>query len=265
MSNISETTILYLSKHFRKKITLEELAKNAGFSAFHFHRKFVEENDFTPQNYLEKIRMQHATHLMGLYPNWALTDIAFECGYSSPGIFSRAFKKYFGVAPSQYEQKEIAMPENFKVEQEKPFQIQYISKKKIAVKKVPLIEKELSLAYQTLIDSAHSNLTIIGFYLDAPFHIPQEQCRYFIGIESEFSDKGDSVLTIDSGYYTTVIVKGGFDNLEEKMLALNQQIQRKGYIIDSLTGFEKVNITKPQTQFDYLEAAREIFVKIKRE
>ena len=264
MKQNTEIAILYLSKNFRKKITLEEIAKVSGISPFHFHRKFVEENNCTPHAYLENIRMQNATHIMALFPNAALTEVAFECGYSSPGIFSRAFKKYFGVAPSQYKPKSEEAPKINVMKKIKPIQIQYLSKKIIAVQKVPLIENELNLAFQKIIDESSSNTTIIGFYLDAPFHTPPEQCRYFIGKESESSDKEDSLLTISSGYYTSVILKGGFHHIKAKMVALNKEINKKGFVIDSLTGFEKVSISKEIEPFSYMQCRRELFVKIKR-
>ena len=265
MKNKSERAILYFSKNFRKKINLDEVAKISGISPFYFHRKFVEENKCTPFAYLEKIRMQHATHIMGLFFDMSLIEVAFECGYSSPGIFSRAFKKYYGIAPSKYKSINIDVAEKYHQKKSEPIQIQYLSKKIITVKKVPLIEKELNIAFQQLVNKDNLRSTIYGFYLDVPFHIPPDECRYFIGSESAISDKNASTLTIDSGYYTSIIVQGGFDQLEEKMVVLNNQIKNKGYVIDSLQGFEKVMSFNKTTPFNYMLSQREIFVKIKRE
>ncbi len=265
MKSISEQVILYLSKHFRKKISLEELARIAGISTFHFHRKFVEENDCTPHAYLENIRMQHARHLMVLFPDLSLTDVAFDCGYSSPGIFSRAFKKFYGVAPSKYIPTEIIVPENIHLEITKPLQIHYLSKKIIAVQKVPLTEKALNHTCQQLIATMSSITAVWGLFLDAPFHVPLDQCRYFMGTESANSDRNTTVLTMPSGYYTTIKVTGGFDQLKEKMIILNEHIKSNGYGINSLTGYEKIDITQKTTAFNYLQSTREIFVKIKRE
>lgn len=265
MKESSEKAILYLSKNFRKKIKLEEIAKVAGVSSFHFHRKFVEENECTPYEYLENIRMQHATHMMTLFPSWSLIDIAFECGYSSPGIFSRSFKKYYKVAPSKYKPNPDPPIKPSQLSEFKPINIQYLSKKIVAVEKVSLLESKLNIAYQRLINARSTNLIVFGFYLDIPFHIPPEKCRYFIGIESQLSDKDDSVLTIPAGYYTSFTVQGNFNQLEEKAIIMNRQIQDIGYVIDSLVGYEKISIAKNSQQFDYMTMPREIFAKVRRE
>jgi AraC-like DNA-binding protein len=36
------------------------------------------------------------------YSEYTVSQIAEACGYSDPLYFSRVFKKYFGVAPSEY-------------------------------------------------------------------------------------------------------------------------------------------------------------------
>lgn len=265
MKRKTEIALLYFSKHFRKKIKLEEIAKIAGISPFYFHRIFVEENNCTPHNYLEDIRMRHATHIMEMYPNWSLMDVAFDCGYSSPSTFSRAFKKYHGVAPSKYVSPNDNIPNNIQLEKIKDFQIQYLSKKTFAVKKVPLLNHKLNLACQALIDDAPSDATLFGFILDAPFHVPIEQCRYFIGGEYVPIKKTSSILTMPAGYYTSIIVQGDFDTLLEIVSSKNQQINNKGYVIDSLIGYEKIVIPHKTKEFDYIKSTREIFIKIKRE
>lgn len=264
MKQDSEKVILYLSKNFRKKITLAEIAKVANKSPFHFHRQFVAENNCTPQKYLEQIRMQHATHLLAAFPHWSLTDVAFDCGYSSPGIFSRAFKNFYGIPPSQHQPNNDIAAKKSTEEQTKPIDIQYLTKKTIAVKKVSLLEGKLNLAYQQLINKTASNSTLYGFYMDVPFHVPLEKCRYFIGLETNLSEKDASVITISSGYYTTLSIQGGFMQLKDKLVAINKKIQERGYALDSLMGHEKIIVTEKNIPFNYLKTMREIFIKIKR-
>lgn len=264
-SKISEIAILYLSKNFRKKIKLDDVAKTVGLSSFHFHRKFVEENNCSPFEYLENIRMQNASHLMGLFPDGSLTDVAFECGYSSPGIFSRAFKNYFGVSPSKYKPEVVAVPNDSELKNSKPVRIQYMAKKTLEVTKVTLSKKDLNRAYGNLIDTTDSSLVMYGVFLDAPFHLPPLECRYFIGKETSKTKNDESLLTIPSGYYTTLVTRGDFDHLKNKIVALNHQIQQKGYVIDSLIGHEKIVPLKTKEPFNYMKMDRELFVKIKRE
>jgi len=151
-------------------------------------------------------------------------------------------------------------------EKTKSIQVQYLSQQIIGVKKVLLLEKKLNFAYQQLIDSSATSIHAFGFFLDLPFHeVPLKECRYFMGTETSHSDKNASILTIPSGYYTSIIIQGVFKQLKENLFAINQQIINNGYVIDSLIGYEKISIAKQTTPFDYLKSTREIFIKIKRE
>lgn len=262
MKNYSEIAILYLSKHFRRKITLKELANKAAISPYHFHRLFMEENKVTPQEYLENIRMQHASHIISAFPKWSMIDIAFECGYSSPGIFSRAFKKYFGVPPSKYIPKGVIKPTSLKSKE--PLNIQYLSKKVIDVRKVSLENKKLNAAYNKLKQSEELNKVVYGFFLDAPFHVPIEKCRYYMGVESSSKEKY-TTLTFPAGYYTYITIEEGFEKVKEEVVEMNDRIQKAGYCMDSLIGYEIIKISNNSEPFDYMTSARDIFMKVRRE
>lgn len=264
MSKRTESAIIYISLHFRKKILLDEVAKYAGISSFHFHRIFVTENDCTPHQYLEKVRMNHATHCMRVFPGWSITDIAFECGYTSPAIFSRAFKKYFGMSPTQYSTGAIAESPVEDVEIENPLQINYQKKRVFSVRQVSLDKDELDRAYIDLFTSCHAQIAVWGIYVDAPFHTPREKCRYFVGVESTLYSPHDHTLVMPAGYYTVLSYQGDFDQLKSRIMKVNGQIRSKGFVIDSLIGYEKIVSPKVSKHFRYLDSDREIFVKVRR-
>ena len=59
------------------------------------------------QEYLlhERMKLAQGLILGGMsnrYSEYTVSQIAEACGYSDPLYFSRVFKKYFGVAPSEY-------------------------------------------------------------------------------------------------------------------------------------------------------------------
>ena len=57
----------------------------------------------TPQSYITNIRMQKARHLLdNNSPQTTILDIALSCGYEDQGAFTRAFKRFFGITPSEY-------------------------------------------------------------------------------------------------------------------------------------------------------------------
>ena len=57
----------------------------------------------TPQGYITNIRMQKARQLLDdIEPQTTILDIALGCGYEDQGAFTRAFKRFYGVTPSEY-------------------------------------------------------------------------------------------------------------------------------------------------------------------
>ena len=96
---------LFIDKHFREKINLDEIAEEASFSRFHFIRLFREAYGNTPHQYMISLRLHEAERLMtdaGL----KIQDICFEIGFESVGTFTTLFTKTYGMTPKA-RQKEI--------------------------------------------------------------------------------------------------------------------------------------------------------------
>lgn len=97
-----DAVILYMHEHLAGEIDLAELAKVAGFSPFHFHRLFTSLTGETPQQYLMRMRLEMAANMLVKYFGYSITEIAMQCGFSSPSTFARAFKAHFGVSATAY-------------------------------------------------------------------------------------------------------------------------------------------------------------------
>ena len=82
-------------------ISVEEVAKNAGFSIDYFNRIFLSHTGFTVTAYINYIRLKQAAYLLRTTEKSVL-DIALEIGYDSHEGFTKAFKKKYGVTPSEY-------------------------------------------------------------------------------------------------------------------------------------------------------------------
>jgi AraC-like DNA-binding protein len=90
----------YLLAHLDCPPSLTELAKVAGINAYKLKRGFKEMFGVPAFQYLADVRLGRAREDM--LAGWkSATEIAFELGYSSLPHFSHAFKKKFGVSPSQ--------------------------------------------------------------------------------------------------------------------------------------------------------------------
>lgn len=100
-AGISAALELLRSQHART-LSLDEIARAARMSLFHFTRRFKESTGFTPMEYLEKYRISRAQDLVLARTQMRLKEIAGAVGYGDPAYFSRIFRKRTGVSPREY-------------------------------------------------------------------------------------------------------------------------------------------------------------------
>ncbi len=96
----------YVYAHYYEPINLNQLAEIAHFSPFHFHRIFSMLVGETPADFCLRIRTEKAAQQLNDLPRKTISDIAFDCGFSSMALFARTFKKRFGVSASAYRKQE---------------------------------------------------------------------------------------------------------------------------------------------------------------
>lgn len=83
---------------------VDEMARIAMFSKFHFTRIFTRHVGTTPGRYLMDARIRRAQHLL-LMSSRTFTDVTHEVGYTSVGTFSSRFSGEVGVSPSEYRRR----------------------------------------------------------------------------------------------------------------------------------------------------------------
>ena len=93
----------HLEAHLGSKNSVPELATMARCTPDHFIRLFREATSTTPHQYLIERRLQRAVTLLanGERPS----DVAKMLGFYDASAFTRAFKRRFGVPPSEYAQE----------------------------------------------------------------------------------------------------------------------------------------------------------------
>ena len=91
----------YISVHLQTKIKMANLARVAQFSGYKFKRAFRASFGCTPQQYVIRMRIQRAQHLMSMCSD-SLREIAAECGFTHPSHFSHCFSSVVGERPSEW-------------------------------------------------------------------------------------------------------------------------------------------------------------------
>ncbi|MFT4415051.1 response regulator transcription factor [Fredinandcohnia humi] len=95
----------YIRHNYEKDINLQEIADRFFLSREYISRKFKQEFNETITDYLLKIRMEKAMELLE-NPHLKIYEIANHVGYQNEKYFSKLFKKFAGVTPNEYRNRE---------------------------------------------------------------------------------------------------------------------------------------------------------------
>ena len=93
----------FIADNLSQPLTLADLAAEAALSDYHFARMFRQTTGQSPHQYVMQQRMDKARQLLRK-TQLSLTDIAYDCGFSSLSHFSNRFRVCCGVSPSVYRQ-----------------------------------------------------------------------------------------------------------------------------------------------------------------
>jgi AraC-like DNA-binding protein len=91
----------YIAAHYGEKLRLEDVAAKVHLSPCYLSKLFKQETEETIGEYITRVRIAKAKELL-LEGDQKLIEIAGDIGYDSPSHFSRTFKRYEGVSPSEY-------------------------------------------------------------------------------------------------------------------------------------------------------------------
>lgn len=94
----------YIASHLKSSISLNDLAKVAGYSPYHSAKLFKKHTQKTPFEYIRLLRLRESSIAL-LAPGQKVLDVALEFYFNSHEGFTRAFTKAFGLSPKKYQQK----------------------------------------------------------------------------------------------------------------------------------------------------------------
>lgn len=197
----------YIDSHYHEKLTVEDLANVAHFSAYHFHRIFHSIVGETVSVYVRNLRLSKSAHKLLYCNQLPVVDIALMCGFASQSDFSRSFKAFYGISPTQYRRTRerragsvqdsaggVALKTGHGrtdpgMELKSTIRIASLPDLNVAYIRCTGLSKELK---SSRIENAFSTLfrwgaprgyigsrtAILGVILDSPEIVPMEQCRY---------------------------------------------------------------------------------------
>ncbi|MEM6320542.1 MAG: GyrI-like domain-containing protein [Bacteroidota bacterium] len=229
----------YIVRNLDKSFSLEELAAVAYFSPYHFHRIFVAILGESVNFYTNRARLEKAARLLKFSKN-TISDITYDCGFSSPSTFSRSFKQYFTTSPSTFRKKgnlknskickelfpitEYLVPMSLVEKQQRfPIKIKTFPQRKVAYIRVINSYREgvVIRTFERLIEWAKQhNLfkggQFFGMSLDDPMVTPKEKYRYEVCmtipsyVDCEDAD-GIETMVMPLCQYATTVISGNIN------------------------------------------------------
>ena len=101
----SETLIdkamFFIKNNYMKDISLDDVSSHCNISSYYFSKLFKQETGENYVEYLNKIRIENAKRLLS-DTDTSIKEVCYSVGFSDPNYFSRAFKKYEGVSPTEF-------------------------------------------------------------------------------------------------------------------------------------------------------------------
>lgn len=99
-------SIEYIEHNLNKKIDLKDLADNVFLSKYHFHRIFHSIVGEPVAKYIRKRRLMEAANDL-INTDDKIIDIAFKYQFSSQEVFTKDFKKLYGVPPREFRRTKL--------------------------------------------------------------------------------------------------------------------------------------------------------------
>ena len=111
--------IVYMENHFKEQPSMEEVAKQTGFSTGYFSRLFHSQLGMTYSTYMSNIQIRQVQLLLSTTDK-SIMDIASETGYCHGEYLSAQFRRKTGMTPKQYRKRCLAANDTVFLPDSKP-------------------------------------------------------------------------------------------------------------------------------------------------
>ena len=94
-------SLYFMNRNLHKKLTLNEISSEVGYSATYFSTLFKKETNYSPLSYFSHLKILKACEMLD-YTSQKIKETSFQLGYTDPYYFTKDFKKKMGMSPRQY-------------------------------------------------------------------------------------------------------------------------------------------------------------------
>jgi len=100
LRGVARQSLMFLSTHVEEKITVARLAKAMAVSPRTLQRQLMELLGCNPKELICAVKMREAKYLLKS-SEWRVNEVAYRLGFESPEHFSRRFKTFYQISPSE--------------------------------------------------------------------------------------------------------------------------------------------------------------------
>lgn len=277
----------HVLKDLQGDLSLESLAGIASYSPYHFQRLFKQVMGESPKQYVIRMRLETAAHYLLIHKHKPIQVIALDCGFSSPAVFARAYKNYFGITAEEFRglkqidratfrKKQGHLKKILDQEENRHHPVFPPSKKKlqITVKQLPV---QYGICINTSFESADEiERTIREIAVQAKAHdllqpgtkimgiiYPHHNIyRAFIPVDREVKVPVNfNSIELRAGKFAVFKVKGSLHEIFGELGQFyNVWLPENGYKLADVYGFETFSEDPLKKKYHLIE--REIFVPI---
>lgn len=98
--------LVFIAENYKSEIDVSAIAEMFHLSRSHFSVAFKEQTGFSPYNYILNYRITAAKRMLQTTDH-TVEYISYDCGFSSPSSFIRAFKRIVGMPPTAFRQTNV--------------------------------------------------------------------------------------------------------------------------------------------------------------
>lgn len=117
----------YIDSNLDGDLSLNVLSDVACYSPFHLHRLFKSIANETLNNYITRKRIERSASMLIHNSEYSITDISEKFGFNTISVYSRAFKNFYGISPTEFRKLKPVQLSNLSQTNSKNRQVDYIS------------------------------------------------------------------------------------------------------------------------------------------